>query len=257
MCDSELESGAEAARGLLYEPVAMRDRIQTRIGGRAGFTLVEIMIVIAIIGAVAALGTPAMDRFFVDLRTRAAARDTADAMRIARAEAIRTGDAHILFFSAAASGGPPATDPAGTALGADLGAGGGPFPILTLRDLGGSARNCLIDGVETWEGTPAQRDVAWGSTLSGTTSVPSDTGLADHSSGSSFRTPAGAAVTWVAFGPDGVPVGFDAACTVGGVGSGGGAIYLTNGRRDYAIVLSPLGSVRVHTWNAGANAWTN
>ena len=40
-------------------------------------------------------------------------------------------------------------------------------------------------------------------------------------------------------------------------GNAGGAIYLTNGQRDYAIVLSPLGAVRVHAFEEGTNQWTN
>ena len=32
-------------------------------------------------------------------------------------------------------------------------------------------------------------------------------------------------------------------------GSGGGALYVTNGRREYGVVLTPLGGVRVHIWN--------
>jgi len=235
----------------------MRTRTRIRHTGKAGFTLVEAMIVVAIIGVVAALGTPAMGRFFIDLRTRSAARNTADALRIARAEAIRSGTPYVVYFSAAASGNPPATDPAGTALGADPATGGGPFPVLILRDGGVGAPDCLINAGEVQQGIPAQRDVAWGSTVSGGAAAPGDTGLADHSSGSSFRTPAGAPTTWVSFAPNGVPVGFDAACNTGGVGSGGGAIYLTNGRRDYAIVLSPLGVVRVHIWEQGAGQWTD
>ena len=38
-------------------------------------------------------------------------------------------------------------------------------------------------------------------------------------------------------------------------GQGGGAIYVTNGRRDYAVVLSPLGAVRLHAWNVGSGNW--
>jgi hypothetical protein len=52
-------------------------------------------------------------------------------------------------------------------------------------------------------------------------------------------------------------VTFDAACNLSPIGDGGGAVYLTNGQRDYAVVLSPLGAVRVHAWNVGAGAWTN
>ena len=35
---------------------------------------------------------------------------------------------------------------------------------------------------------------------------------------------------------------------------GGAAFYLTNGTRDYAVVMSPMGGVRVHVWRGGA--WT-
>jgi prepilin-type N-terminal cleavage/methylation domain-containing protein len=236
----------------------MRNRTRRRRDGRAGFTLVETMIVVAIIAVVAAIGTPAISRFFIDMRTRDAARSTADALRLARADAIRSGVPHVVFFSASAAGNPPATDPAGAPLGSDPSNGGGPFPVLIVRDTN-VPPNCRIDAADLQQGIAARRDVAWGSTVSGGVVAPGDNGAADHSSGSSFRSPAGAATTWVVFSPDGIPRGFDAACATGDVGSGGGAVYLTNGRRDYAVVLSPLGGVRVHSWiqQQGAGQWTN
>jgi hypothetical protein len=42
----------------------------------------------------------------------------------------------------------------------------------------------------------------------------------------------------------------------GNVASGNGAVYVTSGARDYAVVLAPLGGVRVHAWARGASAWT-
>jgi hypothetical protein len=211
------------------------------------------MIVVGLIGVVAAFGSPLMDRFMVNLRTKAAARDVADSLRLARAEAIRSGVAHIVFFSAAASGDPPATDPAGNALGADP-SSGGPFPIFTLQDDDG---DCTIGAGERQMTVAAKRGVAWGSTVSGGAIAPGDAGLTNHDSGSSFRTAAGAGVTWVMFQPNGIPVSFDSACNVGALGTGGGAIYLTNGTRDYAIVMSPLGAVRVHAWELGEADWTD
>jgi prepilin-type N-terminal cleavage/methylation domain-containing protein len=231
----------------------MRARWRRHAAATAGFTLVEAMIVVAVIGILAAVASPLMDGFFADVRLRAAARDVADTFRVARAEAIRTGTPHVVFFSAAPAAAPPATDPAGNALGVDASTGGVP-PILMLRD---NDENCLISAGDAPQPVYAQRGVAWGSAVSGVAIEPGDTGLADHSAGSSFRTPAGAPSTWVVFRPNGIPVGFDAGCNLGGVGTGGGAVYVTNGRRDYAVVLSPLGSVRVHAWEAGMGAWAN
>ena len=62
-------------------------------------------------------------------------------------------------------------------------------------------------------------------------------------------------VRFVVFTPQGLPVSATAACATGGPGSGAGAVYLTNGNRDIAIVLTPLGTVRVHAWTGAA--WTS
>ena len=63
------------------------------------------------------------------------------------------------------------------------------------------------------------------------------------------------------FRPDGVPVtsvGTVGTCgAVGNTGDGGGAFYITNGQRDFAVVLSPLGGARVHVWSAAAGGWTS
>jgi prepilin-type N-terminal cleavage/methylation domain-containing protein len=234
---------------------AMRARTRRRGGRSAGFTLIEMMVVVAVIGIMAALGTPLFAQFFADLRLKAAARDTADAFRLARAEAIRTGQRHLVLFSAAVAGDPPATDPGGTPLPNDP-TTGGPVPVVIVRD---TNANCRMDAGEGQQSVLAKKDVAWGSSVSlaDPDGPDDDLGLADHSSGSSFQAPTGGATTWVLFGPDGIPLGFDAACNVGALGSGAGGIYLGNGRRDYAVVLSPLGSVRVHNWIEGTGEWSN
>jgi hypothetical protein len=59
------------------------------------------------------------------------------------------------------------------------------------------------------------------------------------------------------FRPDGVPVGFSTACAQGQLGSGAGAIYITNGKRDYTAILSPLGAVKVRGFEQTQNAWIN
>ena len=71
-----------------------------------------------------------------------------------------------------------------------------------------------------------------------------------------FTKPDGTLAQWVAFRPDGIPRGFDAApFDAGDVGSGPGAVYVTSGERDYAIVLAPLGGVSVATWNPALGGW--
>ena len=180
----------------------------------------------------------------------------ADAFLLARSEAIRSGNARIVFLSAAATGNPPATDPAGTALVVDL--------EHRRRVAGDRARRrrpgCLELPHRGGRGSgaiAAQIGVAWRSSLSGGALAPGDNPGADPSVGATFQDPGGNPVTWVMFGGDGIPVTFDAGCNLGTIGSGGGAVYVTNGNRDYAVVLTPLGGVRVHGWNAGAGAWTD
>jgi type II secretory pathway pseudopilin PulG len=219
-------------------------------------TLVEVAVVVAILGVLAALGAPALDRFLAHQRLRAAARSMADVFRLARAEAIRSGNPHVVLLSAAAAGDPPATDPAGTPLGIDPRTGG-PWPAVVLNDGLPAVSNCAIDPGEPTRTIPSERGVAWGFAVSGGVRAPGDVGAGDPASGSSFSDANGSPVTWVLFRADGVPRAFDAACNVGAIGEGGGGVYLTNGRRDYAIVLTPLGGVRVHAWDAGAAAWTD
>ena len=59
------------------------------------------------------------------------------------------------------------------------------------------------------------------------------------------------------FRPDGFPLAFDAACNAGALGSGAGGVYVTNGVADYAAVLSPLGSARIHGWDRSGNQWSD
>ena len=220
--------------------------------------MIELAVVIAIIGVMAAISAPSLEQFFANQRAKSAARGVADAFRLAQAEAIRSGNPHIVFFSAAPAGNPPANDPNGTSLGLDP--NGRPWPLVVLDDRTSALSNCQIDRpAETEEHFLRPVDgVSWGFSLSAGVAAPGDAGGGNPATGSTFRSrPGGLNTTWVMFRPDGIPVGFDAACTLGGIGSGGGGIYITNGRRDYAVVLSPLGSVKVHFWNAGANQWTD
>jgi hypothetical protein len=184
---------------------------------------------------------------------KSAARDAAGAFELARSEAIRTGSNHIVFF-----GDPGDTDPGGTPLAGPAGW----VPILILDDGQAATANCEIDPGENRRGILPVDDVTWGIS-SATARAPDDLGAGGfsppQSTGSTFADPGGTAVRWVMFRSDGIPVPFaysGGTCgAIGATGSGGGALYVTNGKRDYAVVLSPLGGVRVHAWSVGG--WSN
>lgn len=247
------------AHGLRRPRAAMRanDRRATR-RRITGLTMVELVVVIGIIGVLAAMAVPGFLQMMANQRLKTAARSIADAFQLARAEAIRTGDAHIVFLSA---GDPAATDPSGVSLNASsIGAEprGGLWPALVIDDGAPGAWNCRIDGAEPSRGIDPQQGVSWGVAQSAGVRAPGDDDptAGDPATGATFEY-RGNPVTWVLFRGDGIPLTFDAACNLGTIGSGGGAVYMTNGSRDYAVVLSPLGAVRVHAFEAGAHEWSD
>lgn len=223
------------------------------MAGRArtqGFSLIEIMVVMAIIGAMTALAVPAFSTYFADQRVKQAARSVADVLSLARTEAIRTGRNHVVYFQ---------QDPTGAAL---VDGAGTPVPVLMVQDDDGTgplpAPNGQVDVGEQRMPVRAEAGVNWGVTFAAG-AAPGDTGLvANFATGRTFQTPGMAAAGWIVFRPDGLPRGYSTGpYTEGGIGSGGGAVYLTNGRRDYAIVVTPLGGVQVDLWDASRGQWRN
>ena len=87
--------------------------------------------------------------------------------------------------------------------------------------------------------------------------VGTDGGGSSIVSGSTFLDAGGNAATWVLFRPEGPPRAFSSDCTNGKVGSGDGGIYLTNGERDVAVVLTALGATRLHGWDAAGSGWSD
>lgn len=215
--------------------------------GRGGFTLIEVLMVVALIGVLAALGGMKINSWMTNQRVKDAARTAADAFQLARSEAIRTGSNHIVYF------GPSGTDdPAGTALDDFAGEA---VALLVVDDGEPEDANCRLDGGETFRVFRPAEDVVWGVTNAGA-EVPEDRGdlpfVAPQSGGTTFADLSTSPINWVLFRPDGVPVVFAysaGSCDdVGATGSGGGGLYFTNGVRDYGVVLNPLGGTRVYVW---------
>ncbi len=213
---------------------------------QAGFTLIEIMVVVGLLAVLSVVALPALQQWQTNQRARSAIRSLGSTFAYARGEAIRTGNVHAVFFQA---------DALGNTL---LDVSGNAVPILILDDgrLASANQNCQIDAGEPIRAVAAEIGVSWGVT-NATARVGTDTGTGAIATGASFTDPAGNPATWVLFRPDGMPLQFNSACTLGPPGSGGGAVYITNGSRDYAAVLTPLGAFRVHIWDDQTSNWSN
>jgi type II secretory pathway pseudopilin PulG len=210
-------------------------------------SLIELVMVLAVASALVGTATFGIFEWSKDQRIKASARAVSDAFMLGRAEAIRTGDSHLVVFGT------------GALTNADA-------DIVIVNDDRPDNANCSIASSEIIHRIDLETGVTWGTTgsLAGTTVAPDDQGLAvaNTQNGSSFTTAAldpNIPASWIVFQPDGVPRLFTTngtACTeIGLRGQGGGGIYVTNGRRDYAIVLSPLGTSRAVGWNPNTSNW--
>jgi type II secretory pathway pseudopilin PulG len=218
--------------------------------GLAGMTLLELVVVLALVAAMLALAGSTVSSWSEDQRAATSARSVADAMSLARAEAIRTGSHHIVAFDI------------------EAGLAGIDSDIVIANDGPPANSNCVIDGGEIVHRISLEQGVSFGSdpALANGSAAPDDSGASgNQATGSSFTDASSPAIeaSWVLFSSDGLPHRFteNAATTppcddLGPIGDAGGAIYLTNGNRDYAVVLSPLGTVRLHRWQSGAGAWS-
>ncbi len=231
------------------------------------FTMFELMMVVAIIAVVAAMAASSWRVTQQNNRIRTMAREIAGAMEMARSHAIQEEAIYGVYINL---GGARNQDLCGNALNANR-------PITIFLDNNGGApavSNCCIDAGERVQTFPrddgAANGLAWGTTWA-PGAVPTDQGTTpgNLAQGTSFPFVAGGTAPLILFRPDGVPVQPSAVCAQGQVGSGTGAFYLTTQSagpnavvtpgqaKDYAVVISPLGATRIHSFDRGNNQWTN
>ena len=224
---------------------AVRPGTGARCAARtAGFTLAELMIVLAMTGVFASMAVPATDTWLASQRLRGSTRAVAQAFAYARGETVRTGNIHAVFVQQDTDG-DPLIGPAGNAV-----------EVLVIDDGRPGVSNCAVDPGEAVLGMTLEDGVAFGTADAGVP-VASDSGGGAVATGSTFLDSGGAAATWVLFLPEGIPVAFSDACALGEVGTGAGAVYLTDGNQDSAVVLTPLGGRRTFSWNGLNGQWSS
>jgi len=247
-------------------PVGREENTQVSRRNTA-FTLFELMMVVAIIAVVAAMAASSWRVTQQNNRIRTMAREISGAMEMARSHAIQEEAIYGVYVSLGAGRnqdlcGNPLNPNRVATIFLDNGGGG---PVVS---------NCCVDPAERSQTFPrddgAANGLAWGATWAPGT-VPTDQGTTpgNLATGTSFPFIAGGTAPLILFRPDGVPVQPSAVCAQGQVGSGTGAFYLTTQSagpnavvtpgqaKDYAVVISPLGATRIHTFERSANQWTN
>lgn len=207
------------------------------MGRNRGFTVIELVLVLGVAAVMLLVAWPDTRRWKEVEAARGSARTLAGAFGYARSQAVRTGHNHMVFFLQDTN-----SDP--------LTANGETVPVLVLDDglPGSTDQNCEIDSGETVQGFHLQDGVSFG-VSNPTGKAPKDAGSGTHTTGRTFTQ------SWLVFAPDGTPRAATSGCAIGDIGTGSGALYLGNSYRELAVVLTPLGAARVHTWNYGGAVW--
>lgn len=245
----------------------------------AGFTLIEVLTVCAIVGVLAMLAYPNMIRFQAQQKTKAGATQMAGVLGEARSRATSEATPYLVYFNEKTlnpdgSCGPAATmvrdsdrsytvtagdDVHDVALPKDacetvkqFGAETAstlPDLLLPVEDM--STRALAVSGA-TGEEEEGEDDDE-GSSGSGGSTVSETRAAAVVVNGTSFPIDAASGRPVIAFSERGIPV--DPANPTSW-GSGAGAVYMTDGRATvYAAVVQPLGNVQLRVYDNVSGEW--
>lgn len=208
-----------------------------------GFTLIEMAVVLLIIAIMTALAVPSVTRYRMSEQTRESTQVVAEALREARASALKDGVQYFVIFNPTI---PPSVD--GTV-------------VRVVRDVDGDWAETGVDrGTDYGFGPGTHEDVqpyGLGATtpFSAYGPAPGDPGgaLSTLTEGTSFPNDPNTGRPAVGFTAQGVPVDLN---NPTGWGTGAGAFYVTDGSAAvYATVVGPLGEVRVRALNPGTGEW--
>ena len=230
---------------------------------KQGFTLFELMIVLTIMGVIAAMVVPGMARYQRKEEARTVSHEIAAAIRTARQKAIREGNNYLVLF-----------DPAVAVNNQQLG--------VVVQDVNADfawdagdivTRRSFMEGDQTGagvQGNPATEVIPYGlggmTPFNGSARHPNDLqpgNLGTVLNGVGFGSdPLLSGISAVftngfAFTPQGIPVAAPTPVNTPPVwGSGTGAYYVTDSNNAvFAINVAPLGEVRISSWNPAQNLW--
>jgi prepilin-type N-terminal cleavage/methylation domain-containing protein len=195
----------------------------------AGFTLVELMVTLAVAAILIAVGVPMFVARLPETRLRAAAHDLAGQMRLARSLAVANDTPYFVCFS-----------------------GNGTYRIDRVDDPAAATDCGSAD-------TPTERAADLAGDYPGVR-YGFATGVADCPAGSGpAADPLGFASDRAVFTPTGASVtGSQPGASVQAVG----VVYLTNPdtspQQTYCLeVQGAVGNVRLYRWDAGVGGWTS
>jgi prepilin-type N-terminal cleavage/methylation domain-containing protein len=217
---------------------------------RRGFTLIELMIVVAIIGVCAAIAMPAMTSYKRREDTRQAAVSVSGMLTNARARAIASGRMTFVLLGEPGDGSVPFAP--------------GQIAAMVTDDDGDNAVTAADTAVPIFPDPGMNPEISYyglnGTPHSAAPLPPDDlsesepdVALGAVGDGTTLPLSAALGVPVVAFSPQGAAVAAD---TPAEWGTGAGGIYITdNSDAVVAVLVLPLGSVKMQKFDTASGEW--